>query len=341
MTGPSRSVRRARWASSRSSWTGSRSTRRRSRPGGRARRRRASSTPTSSSGPSSTTRRAPSTPPCSFAPSSAATLEGVEHIHIDTFDAAYQIIAKDPEKWDPKTRETADHSLQYIVVAALEDGEVTQDTFDARADPAAGDAAPPPARGLPRRGPRAVGRLPRRHPEPDRRHARRRHAARARGPLPARAREEPHDRRRGDGEVPCERGRTVERREGGACGRPRVVARRRRIGRRARRGDGSGLTWCGSRPRPSEHPARRLRAMLSEPRRAHRARRVQRAVGAAGATRRRDRRVPVGRGAQRVDGHARHRARDARRARAHHAPDRPRDRTAARSSTPTRGSARR
>jgi 2-methylcitrate dehydratase len=58
------------------------------------------------------------------------TLEGVQHIHIDTFGAAYQIIAKDPQKWDPKTRETADHSLQYIVVAALEDGEVTQDTFD-------------------------------------------------------------------------------------------------------------------------------------------------------------------------------------------------------------------
>ena len=58
------------------------------------------------------------------------SLEGVEHIHIDTFGASYQIIAKDPQKWDPKTRETADHSLQYIVVAALEDGEVTQETFD-------------------------------------------------------------------------------------------------------------------------------------------------------------------------------------------------------------------
>lgn len=58
------------------------------------------------------------------------SLEGVEHVHIDTFGASYQIIAKDPQKWDPKTRETADHSLQYIVVAALEDGEVTQRTFD-------------------------------------------------------------------------------------------------------------------------------------------------------------------------------------------------------------------
>ena len=58
------------------------------------------------------------------------SLDGVEHIHIDTFGASYQIIAKDPQKWDPRTRETADHSLQYIVVAALEDGEVTQATFD-------------------------------------------------------------------------------------------------------------------------------------------------------------------------------------------------------------------
>ena len=54
----------------------------------------------------------------------------IKSIEIDTFDAAYQIIAKDPEKWDPKTRETADHSLQYIVVATLLDGEVTSRTFE-------------------------------------------------------------------------------------------------------------------------------------------------------------------------------------------------------------------
>ncbi|MEX0756299.1 MAG: MmgE/PrpD family protein [Actinomycetota bacterium] len=51
-------------------------------------------------------------------------------IRIDTFRTSYEIIAKDPEKWDPKTRETADHSIQYIVCAALEDGEVTMATFD-------------------------------------------------------------------------------------------------------------------------------------------------------------------------------------------------------------------
>ncbi len=54
----------------------------------------------------------------------------INSIEIDTFDAAHQIIAKDPEKWDPKTRETADHSLQYIVVAALLDADITRRTFE-------------------------------------------------------------------------------------------------------------------------------------------------------------------------------------------------------------------
>jgi 2-methylcitrate dehydratase len=54
----------------------------------------------------------------------------IDTVRIDTFGASYQIIAKDPEKWDPKTRETADHSIQYIVCAALQDGEVTARTFD-------------------------------------------------------------------------------------------------------------------------------------------------------------------------------------------------------------------
>jgi 2-methylcitrate dehydratase len=33
------------------------------------------------------------------------------------------------EKWDPQTRETADHSLPYVMAAALIDGRVTVDTF--------------------------------------------------------------------------------------------------------------------------------------------------------------------------------------------------------------------
>jgi 2-methylcitrate dehydratase len=53
----------------------------------------------------------------------------ISRINIATFKASYEIIGKDPEKWQPKTRETADHSLQYIVTAALMDGKVNLNTF--------------------------------------------------------------------------------------------------------------------------------------------------------------------------------------------------------------------
>lgn len=55
----------------------------------------------------------------------------IEGVEIETFRAAFEIIVDDPEKWKPTTRETADHSLQYIVCAALLDGQVTQETFSA------------------------------------------------------------------------------------------------------------------------------------------------------------------------------------------------------------------
>lgn len=57
------------------------------------------------------------------------SMEDVERIHIETFQLAYDILAKDKQKWAPKTRETADHSLPYIVMAALEDGKIDLDTF--------------------------------------------------------------------------------------------------------------------------------------------------------------------------------------------------------------------
>ena len=39
--------------------------------------------------------------------------------------------ATDPEKWTPQSRETADHSVPFCVAAALLDGGVTAQTFDA------------------------------------------------------------------------------------------------------------------------------------------------------------------------------------------------------------------
>jgi 2-methylcitrate dehydratase len=50
-------------------------------------------------------------------------------IDIHTFNAAVDIIGKDPEKWRPQTRETADHSLPYCTAVALVDGDITDAQF--------------------------------------------------------------------------------------------------------------------------------------------------------------------------------------------------------------------
>jgi 2-methylcitrate dehydratase len=58
------------------------------------------------------------------------SLDNIAAIDIDTFNAAVDIIGKDPEKWRPKTRETADHSLPYCTAVALADGDVKEAQFD-------------------------------------------------------------------------------------------------------------------------------------------------------------------------------------------------------------------
>jgi 2-methylcitrate dehydratase len=55
-----------------------------------------------------------------------ARIRGLE---IATFRTAVEIIGQDPEKWRPKTRETADHSLPYCTAVALLDGQVSAAQF--------------------------------------------------------------------------------------------------------------------------------------------------------------------------------------------------------------------
>ncbi len=57
-------------------------------------------------------------------------LSQIDAITIDTFEACYSIIGSEPEKWEPKSRETADHSLPYIVGVTLIDGKVDLSSFD-------------------------------------------------------------------------------------------------------------------------------------------------------------------------------------------------------------------
>jgi 2-methylcitrate dehydratase len=62
----------------------------------------------------------------------------VTDVEIGSYDVAIEIIGRDPEKWHPQTRETADHSFPYCVAVALLDGKVTLRSFDKKrmSDPA-------------------------------------------------------------------------------------------------------------------------------------------------------------------------------------------------------------
>jgi len=61
----------------------------------------------------------------------------IESVVVQSHDASVDIIGSEPEKWRPTSRETADHSLPYIVAAALMDGEISSEQFDSKriADP--------------------------------------------------------------------------------------------------------------------------------------------------------------------------------------------------------------
>ena len=60
---------------------------------------------------------------------SKVRVEEIETIDVQTYHMAYSEIGSEPEKWDPQTRETADHSLPYLLALALTDGRITADSF--------------------------------------------------------------------------------------------------------------------------------------------------------------------------------------------------------------------
>jgi len=58
------------------------------------------------------------------------SFEDIREIRVETFNVAYEIIGKDLEKWRPKSRETADHSLPYCIAVALIDGSLGLEQFN-------------------------------------------------------------------------------------------------------------------------------------------------------------------------------------------------------------------
>ncbi len=57
-------------------------------------------------------------------------LADIDTVIVESHKAAVDIIGSEPEKWHPENRETADHSLPYMVSAALMDGELTDRQFE-------------------------------------------------------------------------------------------------------------------------------------------------------------------------------------------------------------------
>lgn len=65
-------------------------------------------------------------------------VENITSIIIEMPFGGWQEIG-DPPKWDPRNRETADHSIPYVVVRSLMDGDIYMDSFakEKYMDPAA------------------------------------------------------------------------------------------------------------------------------------------------------------------------------------------------------------
>src|SRR5262245_13248806 len=57
-------------------------------------------------------------------------LEEIEAIDVQIYAMAHSEIGSEPAKWDPQTRETAAHSLPYMLAVALRDGRLGPASFE-------------------------------------------------------------------------------------------------------------------------------------------------------------------------------------------------------------------
>jgi 2-methylcitrate dehydratase len=54
----------------------------------------------------------------------------VRHIRLETFPSGFRVMGSDPSRWFPETRESADHSLPFVMAMALMDGELKARHYD-------------------------------------------------------------------------------------------------------------------------------------------------------------------------------------------------------------------
>lgn len=56
-------------------------------------------------------------------------LDRIADIHVETYEASFKAMGSDKQRWEPTTRETADHSLPYTIAIALLNGQLTSDAY--------------------------------------------------------------------------------------------------------------------------------------------------------------------------------------------------------------------
>ncbi|MDO9433961.1 MmgE/PrpD family protein [Hydrogenophaga sp.] len=56
-------------------------------------------------------------------------LDQIESVEVETYDASYKVMGADRGRWEPATRETADHSLPFAVAVSLMDGVLASASY--------------------------------------------------------------------------------------------------------------------------------------------------------------------------------------------------------------------
>jgi 2-methylcitrate dehydratase len=60
----------------------------------------------------------------------AVGADDIQAIEVETYEWAWRVIGSEPEKWEPSSRETADHSLPYALAVAVLRGELGLGDFN-------------------------------------------------------------------------------------------------------------------------------------------------------------------------------------------------------------------
>jgi 2-methylcitrate dehydratase len=62
--------------------------------------------------------------------SQISDLESIKEIRLQTFPAGYEVMGSGPANWQPETRESADHSLPFVMAVALMEGGIEVRHYD-------------------------------------------------------------------------------------------------------------------------------------------------------------------------------------------------------------------